>query len=212
MLFCLIRVVTQTRIYHCFSVPRPPSTYTLSCLAHGSWLGVCLGGLFVPSRTILRSPALPQGWPTPPVPDLRCLYWGELKVTGGETAGLPFSYFTVSPVRQWWPAFSSEVMCTCLFFNRTQFCFLIMIFSHLLSKYTRMLFFVLEDIIVQKSDCFLRGISYWWHYWLSGHGQCEGFGLTLWRFLSAFLKGQHASAWPCPFSWLIGSLSSVLLF
>lgn len=48
-----------------------------------------------------------------------------------------------------------------LFFNQTQFCFLIMIFSHLLLKYTRMLFFVLEDVIVQKSDCFLRGISYW---------------------------------------------------
>lgn len=74
MLFCLIRVVTQIRIYHCFSVP--PSTYTLSCLAHGSWLGVCLGGLFVPSRTILPSPALPRGWPNPPVPDLCGVYTG----------------------------------------------------------------------------------------------------------------------------------------
>ena len=46
MLSCLIRVV-QTRIYHCFSVSRPPSTSTLSCLAHGSWFGVCFSGLFV---------------------------------------------------------------------------------------------------------------------------------------------------------------------
>ena len=75
MLSCLIRVV-QTRIYHCFSVSRPPSTSTLSCLAHGSGFGVCFSGLFVPSLTILPSPALPQGWPTPPVPDSWCLYYG----------------------------------------------------------------------------------------------------------------------------------------
>lgn len=96
---------------------------------------------------------------------------------------------------------SSEVMCMGLFFNPNNSVFWLWFFSHLLLKYTRMLFFVLEDVLVQKSDCFLRGISYWWHYWLSGHGQCEGFRLT---FLSVFLKGQHTSARPCPF---LGSLS-----
>lgn len=119
----------------------------------------------------------------------------ELKVTGGQTARPSLQLFYCFTCASAVACVSSEVMCMGLFFNQTQFCFLIMIFSHLLLKYTRMLFFVLEDVIVQKSDCFLRGISYWWHDWLSGHGQCEGFGLT---FLSAFLKGQHTSARPCP--------------
>ena len=74
MLSCLIRVVMQTRIYHCFSVSRPPSTSMLSCLAHGSWFGVCFSGLFFPLLTILPSAALPQSWRSPPVPDLQCLY------------------------------------------------------------------------------------------------------------------------------------------
>lgn len=160
MLSCLIRVV-QTRIYHCFSVSRPPSTSTLSCLAHGSGFGVCFSGLFVPSLTILPSPALPQGWPTPPVPDSWCLTRDELKVTGGQTARPSLQLFYCFTCASAVACVSSEVMCMGLFFNQTQFCFLIMIFSHLLLKYTRMLFFVLEDVIVQKSDCFLRGISYW---------------------------------------------------
>lgn len=43
--------------------------------AHGSCFRGCWGGLFVPSLTVLPSPALPRGQPTPPVLGSRCLYY-----------------------------------------------------------------------------------------------------------------------------------------
>lgn len=130
-------------------------------------------------------------WPSPAQPFLRVgpplLYQtrgvytrGELQVTGGETARPSLQLFYCLTCASAVACVSSGVMCMGLFFNQTQFCFLIMIFSHLLLKYTRMLFFVLEDVVVQKSDCFLRGISYWWHYWLGGMASVQALVSPFW--------------------------------